>query len=102
MALIAGMALSNFLQRFLPMAVFSRMEMPKPFLRWLSFVPIAVMGSLVATQVLRPGDVWQPPLTNPGMYAAVLTAVAFRFSRSFLGATLIGIVSFVALRALLA
>jgi len=100
-AVIVGMAVTNFVIRALPIAALSRRSLPDWMLRWLSFVPISVMGALVASEVLRPGGVWQAPLTNPGVYAALLTALVFRFSRSFLGATLTGIVAFVALRALL-
>ena len=45
--LIIGMAAINFAERFVPMALVSRLELPRPVLRWLSYVPIAVMGSLV-------------------------------------------------------
>lgn len=100
-AVIVGMALVNFAIRFTPIALLSRVELPRPVLRWLQFVPVSVMGALVATEVLRPGGHWAPPLTNPGLYAAVITAFVFRFTRSFLGATVAGIVSFVALRAVL-
>ena len=100
-AVIAGMAVINFAIRFTPIAILSRMELPRPFLRWLSYIPVSVMGALVASEVLRPGGQWQPPLTNPGLYAAVLTALVFRFTRSFLGATVAGIASFVVLRGLL-
>jgi branched-subunit amino acid transport protein len=95
------MAVVNFALRFAPIAVFSRIELHPRFLRWLEYVPISVMGALVATEVLRPGSHWQPPLTNPGLYAAVLTAIVFRYSRSFLGATVAGMVSFVLLRAII-
>jgi branched-subunit amino acid transport protein len=101
MALIAGMALINFAERFTPIAILSRLELPAPVLRWLSYIPISVMGALVASEVLRPGGEWQPPLVNPGLYAAALTALVFRFTRSFLGATVAGMVSFVILRALI-
>jgi len=101
LVVIVGMAVMNFVIRFVPIAVLSRFELPRPILRWLSFVPIAVMGALVATEVLRPGGEAQPPLTNPGLYAAILTALVFRYTRSFLGATLAGMASFVALRAIL-
>ncbi len=100
-AVIAGMAAANFILRFTPIAVLSRVELHPILLRWLSFVPISVMGALVASEVLRPGNAWQPPLMNPGLYAAVLTALVYRFSRSFLGATLTGMVAFVLLRALM-
>lgn len=101
LALIVGMAALNFAIRFVPIAVLSRFELPDPVLRWLSFVPISVMGALVTSEVLLPAGEWHPPATNPGFYAAGITALAFRFTRSFLGATVVGVASFVALRALL-
>jgi len=101
LAVIVGMAVANFAIRFTPVAVLSRMRLPKPVLRWLSFIPVSVMGALVASEVLRPGGEWQPPLQNPGLYAAILTALVFRFTRSFLGATVSGMAGYVALRAVL-
>lgn len=98
---IVGAALINFTLRFAPIAIVSRLELPKPIIHWLSYVPISVMGALVAIEVLHPGERSVPVLTNPAVWAAALTMIAFRFTKSFLGATIVGIVSFVALRALL-
>ncbi len=98
---IIGMGLINFSLRFVPLALLSRMELPKPVRRWLSFVPISVMGALVASEVVHPGGTTPPVLTSPYVWASLLTMVVFRFSRSFLGATLAGVVGFVALRAVL-
>lgn len=98
---IAGMAIVNFAVRFTPLAILSRLDLPAPLRRWLSFVPISVMGALLASEVLRPGGRWQPPATNPGVYAAFVAAGTFRLTRSFLGSTLAGVASFVALRAIM-
>lgn len=98
---IIGMAVLNFLVRFPPIAVVSRIELPAPIIRWLSFIPISVMGSLVALEVFRPGGIYRAPLTSPYVWAAVPSALLYWKTRSFLGATLAGVVSFVALRALL-
>jgi branched-subunit amino acid transport protein len=92
------MALANFAVRFVPIALVSRFELPKPVMRWLSFVPVSVMGTLVADQVLRPGGVWSNPLSGASLYAAVVTGLTYYFSRSFLGATVAGMASFVALQ----
>lgn len=101
MVLIVAMGAINFALRFTPMAVLSRRELPRPLMRWLSFIPISVMGALVATEVLRPANEWQPVLTNAGLYAAAITMLTFRLSRSFLGATLAGMISFVIIGALI-
>ena len=100
-AVIVGMAVLNFAVRFPPLAIVSRLELPAPVLRWLSFVPIAVMGALVASEVLRPGGAWVDPLTSPSLYAALLTALVFRTTRSFLGATVSGMAGFVLLQRVL-
>ena len=56
------------------------------------------MGALVASEVLRPNGVWTNPITAPNVYAAVITALVFRFTRSFLGASVAGMASFVVLQ----
>lgn len=98
---VVGMAALNFAVRFIPLAVVSRVELPKPLARWLSFVPICVMGALVAREVLLPGEQWTNPFTGPHLYAAVLTGIVFYKTRSFLGATIAGMASFVALQQLI-
>ena len=97
-AVIIGMAVLNFAVRFPPIAIVSRLNLPRPIMRWLSFVPVSVMGALVAGEVLRPGGAWSHPLTGASVYAAIITALTFHFSRSFLGATVAGMASFVALQ----
>lgn len=98
---IAGMAVTNFVIRFTPISILSRFELPDAFKHWLSFVPVSVMGALVAAEVIAPRGSLSNPLTNPGVWASGITMIAFRLSRSFLGATLAGIVSFVLLRGVL-
>jgi branched-subunit amino acid transport protein len=95
------MAVTNIVIRLLPIAAISRLELPEVVRRWLGFVPVSVMAAIVATQVLRPGGNWALTLDNPYLLAAVPTAFVFRFTRSFLGATAAGMVSFLALRYLL-
>ena len=100
-AVIVGMAVLNYAVRFPPIAIVSRMDLPKPIMRWLSFIPISVMGALVAGEVLRPAGVWIDPLTSPNLLAAIITGVVFKFTRSFLGATVAGMASFVVLQRVL-
>lgn len=98
---IVGMCLVNFAIRGLPMAILSRFDLPRPFRRWLSFVPISVMGALVASEVLvRDGRV-EASLTDPAVIASAVTMLAFRFTRSFLGAAITGMAVFVLLSRLL-
>lgn len=95
------MAVLTYALRLLPIAALSRIRVPRPLERWLSFVPVSVMAALVAGEVLRPNGTLPPPLTNPYLLAAVPTGVVFRYTRSLLGATVAGIAAFLAFRALL-
>ena len=98
---IAAMALANFTIRFPSMAVLSRAELPGWLRRWLSFIPASAMATLVAGGVLRPGGEWLQPLTSPYVWASIGTGLVYWRSRSFLGATVAGIIMFLALSAAL-
>lgn len=100
-SVIGGMALTNVLMRGVPILLLSRLKPPAIVERWLGYIPVCVMSAIVATSVLRPDGTWLAPLHNPYLLAAVLTAVVYRFSRSFLGATVAGVVAFLALGYLL-
>jgi branched-subunit amino acid transport protein len=100
--LIAGMALTNIVVRWTPLAVMSRLELPDVVRRWLAYIPVSVMSAIVAVQVLRPGGTFRFDLANPYLLAALPTAAVYKFTKSFLGATVIGVLSFLAFRYLLA
>lgn len=99
--LIIGMAVTNLVLRGAPIALLSHVQLPAPVQRWLGFVPVSVMAAIVATEVLRPGGQTLDPLHNPYLMAAIPTALVYKFTRSFLGATVAGMVSFLAFRYLL-
>lgn len=98
---IAAMAFANFAVRFPPLAVLSKLALPEWLRRWLSFVPVSVMATLVVGEVARPDGQWLNPLGNPFLWAAAVTGLVYWRSRSFLGATVIGIMAFLVFRAVL-
>lgn len=95
---VVGMALSNFALRFIPLATLSRITLPKPIMRWLSFVPVSVMGALFASEVLLPSADYDMPLQNPGIYGALISMLVYKFTQSFVGSTLSGVMSYIAIR----
>lgn len=97
-AVIAGMAAVNFVIRFPSLAVLSRAELPGWLKRWLSFIPVSAMATLVVGGVLRPDGVWRSPLTSPYLWASAITGLVYWRTRSFLGATILGVTAFLALR----
>lgn len=95
---VIGLALMNFSLRFIPLATLSRITLPEPLMRWLSFVPVSVMGALFAKEVLLPSAEFDMPLQNPGIYGALVSMLVYRLSKSFVGATLSGVISFIIIR----
>lgn len=100
-SIIALTAVANFVVRFAPIAVVSRLRLPEPLVRWLAFVPVSVMGALVAGEVLRPGGMYLLTPRSPYLLAAIITGIVYHFTRSFLGATVAGMFAFVGIRTLL-
>ncbi|MDR1775955.1 MAG: AzlD domain-containing protein [Actinomycetes bacterium] len=110
--LIIGMCLVNYGLRIVPLSVLSRVQLPQAVMRWLDYIPVAVMGALFATEVAIPA--LQAAATpagasghialwlNPGIYGALAAMLAFRLSRSFIGSTLAGVAVFALLQWLLA
>ncbi len=98
---LVGMAIANYTLRFIPIAMLSRLKLPRPVERWLSFIPVSVMAALLVGEVLRPDGTWLPPLENPYLFAAIPTALVYFKWRSFLGTTVAGIVFFLVFRTIL-
>jgi branched-subunit amino acid transport protein len=89
LAVFLGMAVVTYLPRVLPLVVLSRFSLPPLLLRWLSFVPVAVLSALLA-----------PDLAGNSEYllAAVPTFAVALLSRSLMGTVLTGIAAIVLLR----
>ena len=96
--IILGMAATNYVLRAAPFLALSRIEIPGWAQRWLDFVPVSVMSALVVSEVLRPGGTWPVPWHNPYLWAAIGTGFVFWKWRSLIGATLVGLALFLALR----
>lgn len=98
--LIIGLGLTNLALRFLPLLALSKVNLPRPIMRWLSFVPVSVMGALFAKEVLLPSAEFDMPLQNPGIYGALVAMLAYKLTKSFVGSTLAGVISFILIREL--
>jgi len=108
---IVSVFLANYALRFAPLAILSRVEIPRPIMRWLSYTPIAVLGALVTVEIILPaidaaffpGTIpagadapiqYIPLFMNPGIYAGLAAMLVFYKTRSFIGASVIGVALF--------
>jgi branched-subunit amino acid transport protein len=96
--IILGSALVTFIPRVLPIAILSRIELPDWAMRWLSYVPIAVMAALVGQELLMPNGKLVPLQNNLELIAALPAFMIAIVTRSLLGTVVVGIISIMVLR----
>ncbi len=95
---ILGTALVTVIPRVLPLALLSRFTLPKWLVRWLSYVPIAVLAALLAQSVLLSDGGVNISLDNLSLLAVIPTLLVAVRSRSLIWTVLIGVVSMALLR----
>ncbi|BAD39441.1 AzlD domain-containing protein [Symbiobacterium thermophilum] len=97
--LFLGMALVTYLPRMLPIVVLSRFRLPPLVLRWLEFIPAAVLSALLAQGLLLDGGQLSLPPGNPALLAALPAFAVAIWTRSLMGTVLAGIAAMALLRA---
>lgn len=96
--IIIGASIVTVIPRVLPLAVLSRIQLPDWGLRWLSYVPIAVMAALVGQELLMQDGELSPLQNNFELFAALPTFLTAILTRSLLGTVLVGVITVMVLR----
>lgn len=91
--MILGVAAVSMAPRILPVAFFSRREMPPLLRRWLSFVAPAVLGALTAVCILAPEGRVDPSAGNLYLLAFFPTLAVGLKTKSIFLTLLTGILS---------
>lgn len=93
-----GSALLTFIPRVLPLMLFSKIQIPLWLLRWLEYVPVAVMASLIGQELFMSDNQLVPITQNAALWASLPTIAVSIWTRSLLGTVLVGIVAMMILR----
>jgi branched-subunit amino acid transport protein len=88
LGLVLACALVTAVPRVLPLVVLSRFQLPEWLLDWLRFVPIAILGSLLALEILYPAGSFVVAL--PAVSGTVTALAVAALTRSILGTVLAG------------
>jgi branched-subunit amino acid transport protein len=96
--IIMGSALLTFIPRVLPLMLFSKIQIPLWLLRWLEYVPVAVMASLIGQELFMSDNQLVPITQNAALWASLPTIAVAIWTRSLLGTVLVGIVAMMILR----
>jgi branched-subunit amino acid transport protein len=83
LGLVLACALVTAVPRVLPLLVLSRLQLSQWLLDWLRFVPVAVLASLLALELLGAGPA--------GIAGAVIALAVAAATRSLLGTVLAGV-----------
>jgi len=98
LAVILGAALVTVAPRVLPLLVLSRLNMPARLLRWLAYVPVAVLAALLAQSVFLVDGRTDLTLGNLSLLACVPTLLVAIRTRSLVGTVLTGVAAMALLR----
>lgn len=91
----------TLIPRVLPIMVLSRTALPEWLMRWLSYVPVAVMAALVAQELLVSDGKIASFSDNVELWAALPTFLTAIFTKSLLGTVGVGILTVMVLRFLI-
>ncbi|WP_432738168.1 AzlD domain-containing protein [Maridesulfovibrio sp. FT414] len=85
-----GMMAVTYIPRMLPAMALSSRELPPIVIKWLSYVPTAVLSALLAPSLLAPEGVIDLSFGNIYFWAALPTFAVAIFSRNFFGTVAAG------------
>lgn len=87
---IIGVAIATAATRVLPMMFLSTEQLPRPVLRWLSFVPVAVLAALLGPDILMPDGKLQLSWHNLFLLVTVPALFIAWRTQSFFGTIAFG------------
>lgn len=83
--LIVGMGIVTYLPRMMPATVLSRKKLPKLLIKFLSYIPAAVLSALFFPSVLLSGHEINLGVSNPLFVTSLLTfPIAYKTRNMFL------------------
>jgi len=87
---IVGMALATYIPRAFPLIALASRNLPPVVVRWLGYVPTAVLSALLAPCLLLKDGSLSLGLDNLFLLAAVPTFLTAILTRSFFGSVAVG------------
>lgn len=91
--IILGLWIVNYVPRMLPMIVLSKLNIPEPIIKWLGFIPAAVLSAITFQSILMPDQKLAIDLQNPYLLSAIPTfAIAIK-TRSMVSTLIAGMLS---------
>ena len=88
--IIIGMMVVTYGPRVLPVLALSSRELPPVVVRWLGYVPTAVLSAMLVPSLLAPEGVVNLGFDNIYLWVAIPTFAVAIFTRNFFGTVAVG------------
>jgi branched-subunit amino acid transport protein len=92
--LIVGMGLVTYIPRWFPLFFLSRRKLPLWFIEWLDLIPIAILSSLIFSDLFVTGNPRQLEILQIKSIVAIPTFLFALKTRSLGGTVIVGMVLF--------
>lgn len=99
--MIAGMAAVTFITRFAFIVLFKKTPFDERLSRWLRFIPIAILSTLIAPTILMPQGFLNLSLHNSYLLAGITSAGVALKTRNIIATVCAGMAVILLLRAVL-
>lgn len=96
--MLLGSSVVTLIPRILPFVVLSKIQLPTWGMRWLGYIPVAVMAALLGQSLLVADGRFAPQ--QDGLWAAVPAFLVAFFTRSLLATVLVGMAAMIVFRSL--
>lgn len=100
LVLVVGMMLVTFGPRLIPLALADRLQLPRPIVRLLRYVPVAVLSAIIVPLALRPRGTIDLTIANAHLGATLVAVLVAAVTRNMLATIVIGLVAFAVWRAI--
>lgn len=85
-----GMMAVTYIPRVIPALALSSRDLPPVIVKWLSYVPTAVLSALLMPSLLAPEDAIDLTFNNLYFWVAVPTFAVAMYTRNFFGTVAVG------------
>ncbi|MCC6612648.1 MAG: AzlD domain-containing protein [Anaerolineae bacterium] len=98
--LIVGMMAVTFGVRYPVLALVGRLQLPRPVIRALRYVPVAVLTAIIVPELVLHGGTWNVRLDNAYLVAGIVSILISWRTKNLLLTIVIGMGVFLVWRAL--
>lgn len=96
--MLLAMLFVTYIPRVLPLLILSRMEVPDIIIRWLRFIPVAILSALLTPGLLMLDGELMFNFSNIFLLAAVPTFIVAYYKKNIFITVIIGMLAVMILR----